>query len=309
MISRITRVRKPDELLAREELVGTLKHNLERLNLEKPVLRQSIEDAVTAVYAETDSQVVCVEDIVTEGGSVLLKARPTQYFCQAESNLVLDKPVKIFGFDGVAKNTSLRSLLSTELKGGLPKLSDRRLANSLGVTVCFLAKNENNDCRIRMVHRTKSVGVFPSGVHPAMSCAVKWPSEFKKRETVDLMDFIRADVEEEMRQETGLEPGQYLNPVRLSICREFLRGGKPQLFLLSYTELTPRELNEARDNQAELNKRQRPEKVEVLSSSLLSSRDPSILRGSSLPSGLTHEGAACLYLVDRLSRVANPEDH
>jgi hypothetical protein len=47
--SKFAYLAKPDELLAREELVGTLKHNLEPLNLEKPVLRQSIEDAVTAV--------------------------------------------------------------------------------------------------------------------------------------------------------------------------------------------------------------------------------------------------------------------
>lgn len=253
-------------------------------------------------HAGSDSPVMRVESAAGSDDGFEVVVRPTRYFCQAESNLVLDQPVDILTTDKRKVSTSLRRLLMSGAHGKLPTLSDIRLANSLGVVVCFLSKNPKGEISVRMAHRTNHVGVFPSGIHPAMSCAIKWPDKNPAGVQVDLMDLIENDVEGEIKQETGLEPGQYTKPVPLSFCREFLRAGKPQLFLLSYTDLPERALNEARDRQMRLNKQTRPEKVEVLGSGILSSRDPSTKVGDRLPKGLTHEGAACLFMVERLLR-------
>lgn len=250
-------------------------------------------------HAKTDSSVVRVANIEYKSGGIKLYLQPTRYFCQAESNLVLDykADVSFESNNKLRQKTSLRSMLSTEHPGYLPPISDPRLANSLGVSICLLSKDNDGSTMLRMVNRVKNVGVFPGGIHPAMSCAIEWENAVS---TTDLLSFITNDVEHEMKQETGLIRGEFEPPLILSFCREFLRGGKPQLFLLSYTTLSQRELNERRDHQIELNKKYRPEKIEMKSSNFMSKNDPSVNINKYRELEFTHEGAASCYLVDRL---------
>lgn len=257
--------------------------------------------------AGSDSEVLRISKASVEGGELRLSAQPTRYFCQAESNLVLDRKVTIQNQLGEADQVSLRGLITQSNGARLPDLADPRLANSLGVAICFLSKHDDGSLSVRMVHRNHNVAVFPNGIHPAMSCGIRWPDDVRQVTTMDLMDMILPDIEEEMRQETGLSPAHYSRPVPLSFCREFLRGGKPQLFCLSVTGLSPSELIAARDQQMAHNKRERPEKVEMRCSGLIRSNDPSVVLGKNAPIGLTHEGAASLFLIDRFFRKANPD--
>lgn len=250
-------------------------------------------------HAKNDSSVVRVSNIERTPGSLKLQLQPTRYFCQAESNLVLDYPAHT-SFEKNNKKrpkTTLRSMLSAETPGYLPAISDIRLANSLGVSVCLLSKDSDGATMLRMVNRVKDVGVFPSGVHPAMSCAIEWDDTVS---ATDLLSLVINDVEYEMLQETGLVRGEFETPVILSFCREFLRGGKPQLFLLSYTDLSQEELNKRRNEQIMKNKKYRPEKIEMKGSNFLSRNDPSIKVNGHSNLKFTHEGAASYFLVDRL---------
>lgn len=254
-------------------------------------------------HAQRDSLIVRVSDIAINRDNVLLRIQPTKYFCQAESNLILD----FEGYISFEKNkserkkSSLREIIDSEHPGKLPPLSDKRLANTLGVAICLISR-EGESTLLRMVNRTGGVGVFPEGIHPAMSCAVGWSNKVISDE---LMSFLMSDIEEEMLQETGLHPGEYETPVPLSICREFLRGGKPQLFAISYVDKSQKELNILRDEQVKLNKKYRPDKIEMKSSGIFSSNNPSLnLAESNTNLQFTHEGAACYFLVDRLLRKA-----
>ena len=255
-------------------------------------------------HASRDSKVVRVSDIKLKDNNVLLKIQPTNYYCQAESNLILDYRAYI-SFEkkeNERKQASLRDILSHENPGRLPSLSDKRLANTLGVAICLISK-EGDSTLLRMVNRSGKVGVFPKGIHPAMSCAVNWSNRVQ---TDDLMSFLMSDIEEEMLQETGLQPGEYETPIPLSICREYLRGGKPQLFAVSYTNKSQGELNTLRDKQVRINKKYRNDKIEMKSSGIFSSNNPSInLQNSNANLEFTHEGAACYFLVDRLFRKAS----
>lgn len=251
-------------------------------------------------YAASDSPVMRIESATKSDNALAVEIRPTRYFCQAESNLVLDKKTAILSHEKKQVTVTLRQLLSAGQDLGLPRLDDKRLANSLGVVVCFLSKDRDGRIALRMVKRTKDVGVFPGGVHPAMSCAIKWDHERVYQPKMDLMDVILPDIQREMVQETGLDPSQYSTPIPLSFCREFLRGGKPQLFCLSYTDLPQHDLNAARDRQMKTQRAYRPEKVELLGSGWLSAHDPSAVIGGRLPGNLTHEGAAAFHLVNRL---------
>jgi hypothetical protein len=269
-------------------------------NLDWAVVRAQAYAAYrNAGHAKTDSSVVRVSSIKQEPESLKLHLQPTRYFCQAESNLVLDYQAYVsFERDtSMRRKTSLRSILSSENPGYLPAISDTRLANSLGVSVCLLSKDNSGATMLRMVNRVKDVGVFPSGIHPAMSCAIEWEDAVS---ATDLLSLIINDIEYEMLQETGLVRGEFEPPVILSFCREFLRGGKPQLFLLSYTDLDQNELNKRRDEQISKNKKYRPEKVEMKGSSMFSRNDPSVLVEGHSGLQFTHEGAASVYLVDRL---------
>jgi hypothetical protein len=225
-------------------------------------------------HATRDSQIVRVRDILIDGDRIEMSIQPTRYFCQAESNLVLDylADTSFEKKEEARERASLRQLLYNENPGRLPDLSDRRLANTLGVAICLLSR-DGGSTLLRMVYRTGKVGVFPKGIHPAMSCAIAW------NETVssdDLMSFVMNDIEQEMQQETGMTADQYETPVPLSVCREYLRAGKPQLFALSYTDLSQKELNQLRNKQVKKNKKYRADKVEMKSSGLLWSNNPSI---------------------------------
>lgn len=252
-------------------------------------------------HAKRDSQIVRVKDISIRDDDVLLTVQPTKYFCQAESNLILDYEAYV-SFEknkNERKKSSLREIMYNEDPGRLPSLSDKRLANSLGVAICLLSR-EGESTLLRMVNRSGNVGVFPKGIHPAMSCAINWNNNVISN---DLMSFIMSDIEEEMLQETGLKQGQYETPVPLSICREYLRGGKPQLFAISYVNLTQKELNSLRDEQVKLNKKSREDKIEMESSGIFSQKNPSLnLANRNNKLQFTHEGAACFFLVDRLLR-------
>ena len=126
-------------------------------------------------HATGDSQVVRVNEINVDAECVSMSIQPTRYFCQAESNLILDFDAYI-SFEkkkNERANTTLRQLLYQENPGRFPLLSDRRLANTLGVAICLLSR-DGESTLLRMVNRTGTVGVFPTGVHPAMSCAINW---------------------------------------------------------------------------------------------------------------------------------------
>ncbi len=268
-------------------------------DLNSAVIRaQAYVDYRSEGHAKRDSKIVRVNDIVVDDGNISMAIQPTRYFCQAESNLILDYDAFI-SFEKklhLRKKSTLREIIYNENPGQLPSLSDRRLANTLGVAICLLS-NDGGATLLRMVQRTGDVGVFPKGIHPAMSCSINWNDNV---DSDDLMSFIMNDIEQEMLQETGLRLGQYETPVPLSICREYLRAGKPQLFAISYTDKSQKELNKLRDEQIEKNKKYREDKVEMKSSGFFSSNNPSLDLSNKNNLKFTHEGAACFYMVNRL---------
>ncbi|MCK4827256.1 hypothetical protein KA005_66615, partial [bacterium] len=92
------------------------------------------------------------------------------------------------------------------------------------------------------VRRKKKVGVFPGGLHCTASGVAKWP----KDRAPTFENFFRKDMLSEIEEEVGLLEEDIYDFKIVSLCREFARGGKPQMFFAAKTNLSLEELIDKR---------------------------------------------------------------
>ncbi|MGD0763479.1 MAG: hypothetical protein ABR929_09890 [Roseiarcus sp.] len=177
-------------------------------------------------------KLIRVDSIEIENDSVILNVRPSRYSEQMKSNLILD-----YEFGEQDSGNSLRKILLSEHPGKLPSLDDPRLANTLGVATLLIYRQYGADIP-HLVVRGQKVAVFNAGSawHCSSSYAAKWvddelvgPTGF--REAIEPYLYIQ------LREEIGLEKGEVFGVRPIALCREMIRGGKPQLFCLAYTSL------------------------------------------------------------------------
>src|SRR4051794_34623651 len=151
-----------------------------------------------------------------------LRVQPCKYSTGVKSNYAID------GEGG------LRAILTAEYGRKLPPLSDRRLANVIGTAVVIF----DSEGRPYLPRRAPRQSVFPGGYHCTASGEALWSPDLSFR------GLFTRNICRELFEEVGLADSDWdwIRPV--AFCREFLRGGKPQLFFAGRTSLTEAELTE-----------------------------------------------------------------
>lgn len=125
----------------------------------------------------------------------------------------------------------------------LPPLETRYLANTLGVAALVLLTNQDGAEFVLAKKRDKKKSVF-NGIHTIVSFPLKWPKTASNAKKFDLWDFIEKSAGSRTK-EYLLQNGTKLNEVSIKIKttplilgREMMRGGKPQLFLLTELDIS-----------------------------------------------------------------------
>lgn len=134
-----------------------------------------------------------------------------------------------YAMDGAGE---LRPLLLAEYGRRLPPLSDARLSNGLGTAVIVFGA----DGSPYLPRRAPRQSVFPGGYHCTASGETVWSA------AAAFDGLFTANICRELEEEAGLSRADldWIRP--LGLCREFLRGGKPQLFFMARTSLSADDL-------------------------------------------------------------------
>jgi hypothetical protein len=141
--------------------------------------------------------------------------------------------------DGVKSNYAmeqLRGLFQAEYGHRLPPLSDARLSNGIGTAIVVFTP-----AGPYLPRRAGGQSVFPSGYHCTASGEAVWSAGAS-----DFDEIFTGNIYRELEEEVGLVPADldWVRPV--AFCREFMRGGKPQLFFAGFTKLSAEALGERR---------------------------------------------------------------
>lgn len=177
-----------------------------------------------------DSDVVRVSQIVATDRGARLVVQKARFSDQARSNLILD-------FNDSNRAPSLRAALLRESPGLLPRLDDRRLANSLGVTILVFYRDDSGALVPFLVPRTKKTAVLNRGLwSDSASGAAEWPRD-EQSTPKTFEGYILDDLYKELEDEIGLQRGDISTVLPLAIGREIMRAGKPQIFFIGFTPL------------------------------------------------------------------------
>ncbi|HJZ97541.1 MAG TPA: hypothetical protein VKE70_13625 [Candidatus Solibacter sp.] len=150
-----------------------------------------------------------------DGGA--LRVQPCRYSDGVRSNYAMDGP------------EHLRDLLGAEYGRRLPPLSDARLSNSVGTAIVLFT----SDGKPYLPRRAPRQSVYPAGFHCTASGDAVWRDDG---------EMFESHICRELEEEAGLTRAD-LDWIRvLALCREFLRGGKPQFFFAGQTSLRAEEL-------------------------------------------------------------------
>jgi hypothetical protein len=225
-----------------------------------------------------------------------LRIQRALYSDQVQSNLVMDWE----GPHSLAsrlKIQTLRSFFQAQLHRRLPPLEDTRLANTIGISVVLLFRSEEGALTPYIPLRTQS-GMLRKGNRLALmegtytstaSGALRW-----RDDASTFQELVVADLLEELNQEVGIRAEDVSGLHPAGLCREFLRGGKPQLFFVGLTSLTEEELIERRRDARQREATEDSRKVEVEDTHLNLS-DPKIAKRQLRKHGMNPEAAANLF--------------
>jgi len=166
-------------------------------------------------------------------------------------------------------SVSLRGILAAAYGKTLPPLSDNRLSNAIGIAVVVFYKTATGEILPYLPRRakpgiysevfgvTKKQAVFSGGYHCTASGETMWKNSARSFD-----DIFTSDICRELDEEVGLTRDDliWIHPVAL--CREFLRGGKPQLFFAAYTKMPSNEIGHRRRAAIERQKAQGRQEIE-----------------------------------------------
>jgi hypothetical protein len=147
----------------------------------------------------------------------ILRVQPCRYSDGLRSNYAMDGPGE------------LREILRAEYGSSLPALSDTRLSNSIGTAIVVF----DREGKPYLPRRAPRQSVYPGGFHCTASGDAIWRDDG---------ELFESHICRELEEEAGLNR-EDLDWIRvLALCREFLRGGKPQFFFAGQTSLSADEL-------------------------------------------------------------------
>ena len=243
-----------------------------------------------------DSDVIRLESLNITQKETKLTTQKAKYSDQVQSNLVMnwtnDHALKKIGI------TTLRAYFASQYPRKLPPLSEQRLANTIGIALILFYRNSYGTyvpylpARAKgVINKKKILAVFEGGYHCTSSGAVEW----SEGETFD--QIFTEDMYKELKDEVELERDDVEVMLPVALCREFLRGGKPQIFFAGLTELSETQLAERRKialkKQKALN-----DKVEIKDEQLVVPDNNELKRTAEFQ-GLTLEAIANLHYGER----------
>ncbi len=180
-----------------------------------------------------DRITIRINDVISENNKVLIKVQPTKYNIQVVTNMIMDLPHS----DG----KSWRQKADELYHGRFTPLSESPLANNLGIALLILTSE--NEVIIPL--RSRKTAIWGNMWGCSSSFVPKWNSMYEKcrnRKSMTFSTFINSIVYEHVWWELGIEKSEIqIKP--LALCREALRGGKPQLFLIGKTGLSKKEID------------------------------------------------------------------
>lgn len=271
-----------------------------------PELRSFQEQLKDAIKKDgrfrQDENVIRLVDFDHHNGGTFTIQR-AKYGDQVMSNLGMDweGDHKLQTVRGIS---SLRGYLSVLFKASLPPLSDTHLANTIGIAAIILYSNSLGEYVPYITRRIKvnkdnikNVGVYTLGQFSSTASGV---AAWRDQSSFD--DIFTYDMYSELEQEVGLERKdiEFLTPV--AYCREFLRGGKPQLFFVGYTSLSAEKLKQKRKAHIKLQRRDNPVAIEIEDAELIVSSF-SYLEEIVAKHSITLEGLANLYYAGRFAHI------
>ena len=236
-----------------------------------------------------DGPAVRVEDCTASGSKLWLSVQKASYFDQRKSNLALDYQYRT----QTGTVLTLRDLMRQEFGTSLPPLSDRRMANTLGIAALIMVR-EGGDFTPYLVSRSRDVAVFNRGGewHCTASGVAELPPGQDRAPY-----FYKDSMLKELDEEVGILEHELETLEPVALCREMTRGGKPQMFFLGVTSLDRAAL-ERKLTEAQGKTEAKGWVVENTPMPLL--RSPETLTDENALAlfhgkGFTIEAAACLY--------------
>lgn len=177
-----------------------------------------------------ESDVIRLNGFDDDGQKTTLTIQKAKYSQQARSNLILDYEARPGG-------PTMRKALMDERRGFLPDLRDKRLAQTIGVSM-LLFYPDQGEWMPFLVARNRETAVLNEGEwSDSASGAAEWPAdEHNTAKTFEA--YILDDMYMELDEELGLKPQDLSNVLPLAIAREFIRAGKPQIFFIGFTNLS-----------------------------------------------------------------------
>ena len=193
------------------------------------IREQALADAKRDEPKTFDGPAVRVEDCTASGSKLWLSVRKASYFDQRKSNLALDYRYRT----QTGTVLTLRDLLRQEFGTSLPPISDRRMANTLGVAALIMIC-EGDDFTPYLVSRSRDVAVFNRGGewHCTASGVAELPPAQDRTQY-----FYKDSMLKELDEEVGILEHELETLEPVALCREMTRGGKPQMFFLGATSL------------------------------------------------------------------------
>jgi hypothetical protein len=152
-----------------------------------------------------------------------------------------------------ASDISLRAIFQNQYGRKLPALTEKRLSNAIGIAAVIFYRSDEGDILPYLPRRakpsilsetigtTRKQAVFAGGFHCTASGETMW-----KGDQSSFGEIFTKDICRELTEEVGIGEQDLAWIYPVSLCREFLRGGKPQLFFTGFTRLPPREINARR---------------------------------------------------------------
>lgn len=269
----------------------------------------ALEEFYSFGKASSNGELVRLRDVKRNGDSLIFEIEEAGYYDQVQSNLVMDweegPPI------GATK--TLRKYLGREFGRNLPPLSDPRMANTIGIATVLLYQEKdeyvpylvrrvksglgkvfNSDSRV-----PKSVAVNEGGYNCTASSVLPW------MQTESFSELITGAMHNTLKREVGVTPDDLDILLPVSLCREYLRGGKPQIFFIGVTHLTRDELDKRRFTAVErtLNAGAVPEVYRALPDY----KSLEELERCANKEGMSFEVKACLHYLPEFVQILTSE--
>jgi len=239
-----------------------------------------------------NSQIVRLAGVSDDG--TCLTVQKAMYSDQVQSNLVMDWSGP-HALSTRAGCKTLRAYINARHPGRLPPLSDKRLANTIGIATIIFYKDAKGILRPYLPLRVKGglrksrrLAVMEGSFASSASAAARWIDEAES-----FNDLLTADMMCELDQEVGIKPHDLEFLIPVALCREFLRCGKPEVFFVGLTSLGEEDLVARRRHAMHREKSVEDRKVEV-EDTHLDFGDPSRMEKQIKKYGILPEASANL---------------